>query len=897
MEKEIVQLIKENEKLEKENKYLKRLLEKNNINYIETRCIEEIKYSKDEKINIYASYFRGREDVYAVKYLDKKDNKKKYTPVCQNAFSVMCDKSKYLGCRECPHKVYLGITHNNLIEHFTGKKSYGIYPMLDGDKCYFLAVDFDDGKYFNSALCFKNNCAKYGIDCAIEISQSGSGAHVWIFFEEAIKAKNARKIGDFILNKSFLDNNGISYSSFDRFFPSQDYLEKGGFGNLIALPLDGKLIFEDKTVFVDDNKLPYLNQIAFLGSVKKMSLNDVDILLEKIKQENEIDILPRNVINNINLKSSDFLDKVCVYYDNDLQILKRVLSKKALKYMMRLGSVINNEFYEKQRMRQSTYNIPRVIQLFKEDDNFISIPRGCLKDLISILDYFHVEYEIIDNREEGKDIDVEFNGTLKPEQEFALANVMSKDNGVFVATTAFGKTVLATALISEIKKNTLILVNNTNLIEQWKEKLNQFLEVNYEYHKDKFGVYFGQKKKLTHKVDIASIHSLDDSKESNEILSNYGVIIIDEVHHLAARTYERVLRNTKTKYIYGLTATPKRCDGNEKIIFKVIGDIIYEHQGVDYEMNKLLIPSFTLFRLNREDKLLSYAEQCNRLANDEKRNDLIITDIKNCLSQRRNIIVLSDRVEHVKFLYGKIKEFYEDSYIINGQMKISEKRNVMEKINNINENGYVIFATGKYIGEGLDLPSLNTLFITMPFKWEGMLAQYVGRLHRYTGNKKEVTVYDYVDIKTPMFAKMFNKRLRAYKKHNYVVNSDFLIRDALIYDKNSYDTKLMEDIRCAKKELILLINCFDYIPLSRILVESKNLTIKIISSQNFDSLDLKFKNVLIEINDSPINAIIIDRELIWYGEINPFREDIFGESIMRIDDEAYAKELIDDAKS
>ena len=476
---------------------------------------------------------------------------------------------------------------------------------------------------------------------------------------------------------------------------------------------------------------------------------------------------------------------------------------------------------------------------------------------------------------------------------------MCEDNGVFVAPPGFGKTVMAAALISEYKRNTLVLVNNVSLIDQWKERLNEFLQVNYEYkkEKDKFGVYYGAKKKLTGNIDIASIHSFDDSVESNEILSNYGMIIVDEVHHLAARTFERVLRNTSTKYIYGLTATPKRSDRNEKIIYKTIGDIIYEHQNINSELSKVLIPKTTSFRLSSKDKLLSYVEQCTKLVADEERNKLIIEDIKNCISEKKNIILLSERVDHIRYLHEKIREFCEKVYIINGQMKASEKKDVSKQISNINEDGFIILATGKYIGEGFDLPSLNTLFITMPFKWEGTLSQYVGRIHRTADDKTEVCVYDYVDVKIPMFSKMFSKRLRAYKKHNYKLNNEFFGQDTILFDKNSYIAKLNEDIRCAKKEIVLLINNYDVRCLSNIIIEAQDLCIRILSLNNFEDLNVKDYNVIIEKYNSMGNAIIIDGEIIWYGDINPFKENIYDDSIMRINDEVYAKELILEVKS
>ena len=346
------QLLKENHKLKEENKYLRKILKLNNIQYNEYTPIEEKSFSKDEKIKIYLSYFKARNDIYAERYYDKETGKKKYSPVCINKFSEVCN----FKCKTCEYKKYIGLQKEDLLKQFKGIKSYGIYPMLDNDECYFLATDFDDGNYFEHAVLYKKICKQFGIDSLIEISQSGNGAHVWIFFEEPIKAKKARKIGDYILNKAYCLNNNISFKNFDRFFPSQDYLEKGGYGNLIALPLDGKLVNENKTVFVDENKVPYENQIGALSLVKKITANEIELLLEKIKQENELDILPKNILKNLNLEQKDFSDNFKIILNNEIVINKNDISITAKKFLMRLGSVHNKEFYEKQKIRQSTYN-------------------------------------------------------------------------------------------------------------------------------------------------------------------------------------------------------------------------------------------------------------------------------------------------------------------------------------------------------------------------------------------------------------------------------------------------------------------------------------------------------------------------------------------------------------
>ena len=877
------QLLKENQRLKEENKYLRKILHINNIQYNEYTPIEEKQYSKEDKINIYLSYFKGRSDIYAERYYDKETGKKKYSPVCSNKFSEACN----FKCKICGHKKYIGLKEEDLLKHFKGVKSFGIYPMLDNDECYFLVTDFDGGDYFENAVLYKKICKQLGIDSLVEISQSGNGAHVWMFFEEPIKAKKARKLGDYILSKAFCLNNNITFKNFDRFFPSQDYLEKGGYGNLIALPLDGKLISENNAVFVDENKVPYDNQIGILSQTKKLTVNEMELLLERIKQENELDILPKNTLKNLNLEQKDFADNSKIIISNNIAINKNDISLTAKKFLMRLGSVHNKEFYEKQKIRQSTYNIPRVLQLFKEDDSFIYLPRGCYEELIEAFRILFINYEVIDNTNKGETIAVSFNGELYDYQKIAQDEMLKANNGILSASTAFGKTILAISMIAKLKTNTLILVNNINLLKQWEDKLKEFLNVNYEYKKNNFGLYYGQKKKLNFKVDIASIHSFEDNEKRDEILSKYGMLIIDEVHHIAARTFEQVIRSSTAKYVYGLTATPKRSDGNEKIIFKTIGNIIYEHKDKKNTFNKVLEPRLTSFNLESKDKLLSYVEICNKLVDNEERNNLIVTDIKNNLINKKNILVLTDRVEHTRILKEKIYEFTDKVFVINGQMKTKEKNIISKQINSIKEDGYIIIATGKYIGEGFDLPSLNTLFLTMPFKWEGMLSQYVGRLHRISENKNEVKVFDYVDINVKMFSNMFNTRLKGYRKLHYSLIDGFEFNQNKLLSKHEYLDALLKDVENSN-EVTLTIVDYSFEKLANLLSIIKG-KITIISSKEYPKLPNN--NLEIINKEVSVNSIIIDNKLVYYGGINPFIEINYDESIMRIDNIDFVKDF------
>ncbi len=878
------ELLNKYNKLLKENEYLKGLLKKNNINFEEVKIIDKVEMNNDEKIELFLSYFKGRSDVFATRY-ESTEGKTGYSPVCKNRFANgICDFRKYKKCIGCPNKEYYGFNSKDIEDHLKGKKTIGVYSMLDGDICYFLAVDFDDKDFMECANEFRRTCKVYGIDCAVELSRSGSGAHVWFFFENAIKARDARKIGDFIMNQTFNKSKSITFASFDRFFPSQDYLIKEGYGNLIALPCQGEKVKEGKTVFVDENFIPYESQSSFLRSVRKLSDLEINVLLEQIKDNNELEILPKNIVKKLKLTKNDFKDNINIVRSNGIVLTKDDLNLEALKYLMRLGSIPNRDYYEKQNSRISTYGIPRVLQLFKEDDICLYLPRGCYEDLILILDYLNVNYNIIDQRNEGNIIPVIFKGELKSFQKTALEKLLEYDNGILVAPTAFGKTIVAISLISELKTNVLILVDKKALLTQWKDRLETFLDVQYEYSKkNKFGTFSGEKKKLTECIDVGSIHSFDGSKESREILSKYGLIIIDEAHHGGARTYEQVIRNTNSKYIYGFTATPKRSDGNERIVYKCIGDIRYIHEDISIsKFDKILVPKFTRFSLNTDTKLLSYPEICSQLYQNESRNELIVEDVKKAYNENKNIMILTDRIEHIKIFEEKVKLFCDNIFVINGQMKMTEKNKFHEDIKKT-PKGFIIISTGKYVGEGFDNEYLNCLFLTMPFKWDGTLAQYVGRLHRNSVDKKEVHVYDYVDLKISIFSKMFNKRLKGYKKLGYLLPNEKTNENRLFgyYD---YEKKLIEDLNNAKTLVFISSQVFNEERNNKLL---SNLIVIVELVNNINSE-----------NDIIANVIIIDNKIIWYGGINPLNDfNRFDETIMRLEDEEYANDIISQIKT
>lgn len=877
--------------LQKENEYLKKLLTDNHISYLPIKEIEVLQISNNEKIELYQSYFKGREDVFSFKYISK-DGRKGYSVSCKNRANItgFCQNGNH--CSNCKYKEDLPLSKDIITKHFQGKISLGIYPLIKGDYCYLIAADFDDKDFKSSALAFSSICHKHNIDNLIEISSSGQGAHVWIFFNDKIKAAKARRLVTLLLIETMDEYDFLDFSSLDRLFPSQDYLPSiNGYGNTIALPLDGKLIYENKTVFVDENFIPHplSKQLSILASTKKIDIEKVGLLLEEYKENDSIMFLSKNVLKGLKLTRQDFANHLIIRLKNEIIIPKAALNNKSVKFLYRLGSVPNPEFYEADKARRAIYRhkISHIQCLYNEDESFIRLPRGCYDDLLKVLNFLNVDVEIINERCQGDILPVSFNGHLYEAQKDGLDKLLKYENGLFVAPPAYGKTVVAIALISELKFNTLIIVPNLNLLKQWKKRLNQFLDVHYDYNKEenKFGVYCGNKKKLTKKIDIASIDSL--VSEECPLFNKYGLVIIDEVHHIGAYTYEKVAKRIESKYLYGFTATPKRSDKNEKIIYKTVGEIRYKYKD-DYNdgLNKILNPIFTNFSFNEIDSKLGYSELINILLKDDERNDLIIEKLLAAEKKDKNILVLTDRIEHINVLKDKLKDRIKNLFIINGSLSVGEKREFFNKLEHI-DNGFIILSTGKYIGEGFDEKKLDTLFIVSPFRWAGTLDQYVGRLNRKDGNKSEINVYDFIDYKVNIIQNMFEERLRGYKRNKYNVNSESeSIFEKVIFDNSNYYTQLIEDIKRGKNISFIIANYKD-ISLNDLLNLKDGVKIY---ANNFL---FEHKNIKgISKSSLSINAILIDKRIVWYGGLNPFNPQTYNQNIMRIDNKAIAGYII-----
>ncbi|CAN7196546.1 TOTE conflict system archaeo-eukaryotic primase domain-containing protein [Rossellomorea sp. LjRoot5] len=759
---QLQQVLLECKQLKQENRKLKELLKKHDICYEDQPPNRTSRTNKkqiiQERINLFSSLFKGRKDAYARRWESAKNGTSGYSPACKHEWHPTLCKKPHIKCSQCMNKEYLPFTDQVVYEHLSGEKTIGIYPLLDNDFCFFLAIDFDKGSWKKDVKAFMNVCKDLDIPTSVERSRSGNGAHVWIFFEEAVKASLARKLGHTLLSRTMEQHFALGMESFDRLFPNQDTLPKGGLGNLIALPLQGESRKQGNSVFLNDQFEPIADQWLYLTNLRKMSV-------EKLKYvvKNSISTFVRN-----ETITKDIPEKITITIKNGVFINKSELPAFILKKFMDAAVLKNPAFYKAQAKRLSTHQIPRVINCSEQTDDHLILPRGCLENVLSICGEYDISYSLQDETFVGDRLNTEFKGTLFPQQAEAVEYLSQHDNGVLSATTGFGKTVIGAAMIERRAANTLIIVHRKQLMEQWKTSLSSFLHV----ETTSIGEIGGGKHKPGGLIDIATIQSLTSKEENLNLIKKYSHIIVDECHHISAFTFERVLKEANAKYVLGLTATPTRKDGLHPIMTMQCGPIRYKvsakEQAKVHSFDHILLPRLIMSAKKKDDATIQ--ELMNELQTDEKRNALIFNDVLQALEEGRSPIILTERQKHIDLLEEKLKGFAKNIIVLKGGLgKKEEQARLLQLKETSDDEERVIIATGKYIGEGFDDPRLDTLFLTMPVSWKGTLQQYVGRLHRTYHSKKEVKVYDYVDRNIPMLEKMYEKRLKGYQSLGYKV--------------------------------------------------------------------------------------------------------------------------------
>lgn len=729
----------------------------------------------EQKIALFRRLFRGRDDVYAVRW-ERPDGRHGYAPA--RAYGGSSDADR-------PH---LPVSDEVIRDHLRGRRVVGVYPLLREETCWFLAADFDKAGWRKDATTYMTAAAEYGIATSIERSRSGDGAHVWIFFTKPVQAAQARRLGCALITRALASRHQLGMDSYDRLFPNQDTIPKGGFGNLIALPLHGRARLAENTVFLDARTLhPADDQWSLLSTSVRVEPADVDRVVRDALRSGRLISIPStqtdgdgsddpwitpSVLRRREAAITEPLPATTrLVLANLVFVAKAGLPSPLLHRIARLAAFQNPEFYSAQSMRLSTFGKPRIIDCSEDLPDHLTIPRGCLDAVLELLRQHGIWPEIEDRRHDGERLDVAFHGTLHADQRRATGAIAAHDTGVLCAPTAFGKTVVGASIIARRGVNALVLVHRQHLLDQWRERLSAFLDIPLL----EIGQIGGGRHRPNGRLDVALLQSVVRKGEVWDGVLAYGHVIVDECHHIPAFSFERVLRGTKARFILGLTATPLRKDGHHPIVVMQCGPVRHrvdakEHasrRGFDHRV----VPHVTGFHVAGIDAAPSIQDIYRQIASDDPRTERICCDVAAAVRSGRSPLVLTERTDHLDRLVTTLCRHVSNVVVLRGGMGVRQRRTALQTLTTSGDDAErVIVATGRYIGEGFDDARLDTLFLAMPVAWKGTIQQYAGRLHRDHIGKELVLIHDYVDARVPVLARMFEKRLRGYRAIGYVVD-------------------------------------------------------------------------------------------------------------------------------
>ena len=737
-----------------------------------------------DKVRLFRSLFRGREDIFPTRFVSAKTGKSGYAPACRNKFvRGVCQLPK-VKCGDCPNQAFIPFDDAAVVGHLTGRHVMGIYPLLPDETCWFLALDFDKSTWIEDVGAFAETCRRVGLPAAIERSRSGNGAHVWFFFSSPVPAAAARKMGCYLITETMSRRHELSMESYDRFFPSQDTMPRGGFGNLIALPLQREPRALGNSVFLDPQLRPYPDdqQWSYLASLPRIDLATVDqiareatdrgsvvgVQIATTEEEGAAPWAQPPSRKRSPLVVTEPLPKlVRAVLAQKLFVEKAGLPSPLINQIKRLAAFQNPEFYKKQSMRLSTAMTPRIIACAEDLPQFVALPRGCQDELEALLRAHGVSLGVEDQRVGGQRLQLQFQGTLTSLQQAAADALLAHDIGVLVAPPGVGKRVVGIHIIAARGCSTLILVHRQPLLDQWRAQLSLFLGLEPK----QIGQIGAGKKAGNGQLDVAMIQSLVRKGSVQDVVAGYGQVIVDECHHLPAVSFERVLAEVKARCVLGLTATPQRRDGHHPITAMQLGPVRFivnpKSQAAQRPFAHTLVVRETGFKTSGE-KSATIQELYTALAADTRRNQLILDDVIGALEQRRSPILLTERKDHLEYFAARLSGIARHVVVLQGGMSVSARREVKRQLAAIPDaEERVVLATGRYIGEGFDDARLDTLFLALPVSWKGTLIQYAGRLHRLHQAKQEVRIFDYVDREVAVLWRMFQKRLRGYRGLGY----------------------------------------------------------------------------------------------------------------------------------
>ena len=730
--------------------------------------------STQQKLALFRRLFRGRDDVYAVRWESTRSGRSGYAPACANEWREGICEKPHVACRDCNHRQLLPLTDAAIYSHLSGEQTLGLYPLLENDQCFLLAVDFDEQDWRDDARAFWRTCQALDVPAALEISRSGQGAHVWVFFEDAIPAKDARRLGAALISHTCAATRQLQLNSYDRLFPNQDAMPKGGFGNLIAFPLQKEPRQRGCSVFVNDTLEPYPDQWAYLASLQRMTASAVEQVIQSAtgtahpldlsfidaedlatpwQASSPLPKLPGTLPASLRLTLAD-----------RLYVERAGLPQPLLNRLVRLAAFANPAFYKAQAMRLSVWNTPRVIGCAENFPQHIALPRGCLEAVQNLLEEQGIQADLVDERQSGSALNLTFTGQLREDQNDAVSAMLRHDIGVLQAPTAFGKTVVAAAITARRNVNTLVLVHRAELLRQWQERLQTFLDAAPEA----IGRIGGGKAKPSGRLDIALIQSLVRQGEVNPLVQNYGQVVIDECHHIAAASFEAVLRQVKARYVLGLSATPIRRDGLQPVLFMQCGPI--RHRAAQPagapQMLELVSRTHQLPAALPSD--LPIQDLMRHLAEDQGRSAQIAAEALAAWQEGRKVLILSERTDHVTVLAAALEPNVPELFVLHGRLGQRKRTSTLTALQALPPDAArIVVATGRLVGEGFDHPPLDTLVLAMPVSWKGTLQQYAGRLHRQQAGKTGVRIIDWLDLGHPIPLRMWERRLRGYRAMGY----------------------------------------------------------------------------------------------------------------------------------
>ena len=956
--------------LESQLQYFKKLLDENGIIYdyeAHLRALQsdvgDIIFPElgPEHASLLYSYFKGRQDVYSIR-----SSKKGYYTQCNNFWKYgICPKrdGTKIKCQDCSSQDYKELKGRVILQHLQGIKEdctdvVGLYPLFPDGSCWFLVFDFDNHdesaepskEWQQEVNALREMCSVLGIDSLVERSRSGKGAHVWIFFSDPIQASKARKFGESLLRKGAESVSLKNFTYYDRMMPMQDFLPEGKLGNLIALPLQGRALRNGNSAFVDESWNTYKDQWKRLRETRRLSEKEVDDLIKLwCPDDDAMSIFQNDVVEdtaaghmsllfgqtlastNRDFHAEDADGSVKIILSDGIYVNKKGLKDRMQNAIRRIAAYSNPQFFQTLKLGFSTKDTPRIVYNGYDEGDYIVIPRGCYDELISQLSVAGVRYDVVDKRQKGRKIDIHFNGDLYSEQQIAAEKMLYNDIGVLAAATAFGKTVLGAYLIAEKKVNALVLVHNVEIMNNWIKDLSSFLTINEElptYTTPKgrvkkrsslIGTFSSQKDSTTGIIDIAMITSLGREDNINELVRNYGMVIVDECHHAAAVTHENVLRAVTARYVYGMSATINRGDKQDKKMFMQLGPIRHRYTAKERAQKQgighYIYPRFTrLVDLNQsEDK--NPSDYYRLIMQSELRNMQIVSDVIDCVKRGRTPVVMTKYKEHAQKLYDMLQGVADHVFLLQGGKSLKERAAIREQMAAVRaDESLVLVAIGQYVGEGFNYPRLDTMLLAMPISFEGNVEQHAGRLNRDYEGKKDAIIFDYIDQHVPTLKRMYYKRLRAYKKIGYEVCSKVTDKQEVtnsIFDSQNYFDVFEKDVVSVSKSIVISSPSFSFKKVNWLCAESEHLQLRGVSVVvlTLDPEDYpedgrdQHKSHIEHLISAGVNVItrhkyrerfaIIDKSLVWYGSMTLLSNEKEDDSLMRISNPAIAEELLE----